>query len=103
MEKTEFLQMIKDIGVCEDDVERRSKLAELEDGISNIFDSNVTLTEQNTKLSTDNESLRSANMKLFLRVGSESPENRLKNETGNEGTKEPRKFDNLFNEKGEIK
>ena len=43
-------------------------------------------------------------MKLFLRVGEErSASERLHNETGVEPPKEKLTFENLFNEKGELK
>lgn len=69
MDKNTFLQKIKDIGVCESDVDRRTMLSELEESMGQVFDQNEQLTTTNQTLTADNETLRSANMKLFLRVG----------------------------------
>lgn len=106
MDKETFLQAITDIGTCEDEVERRTKLTELSEEVVNIFDSNSKLESENTKYQEDNEKLREANMQLFLRVGSNKTEEELKEDkTGikEEEVKEPRKFKDLFDEKGNLK
>lgn len=101
MDKNEFLQAIKEIGTCEDDVQRRTLLTDLQNNVSSVFDDNITLNERNTSLTADNETLRSANMKLFLQVGSDDTD--APNGSEVDKPKEKRKFENLFNEKGEIK
>lgn len=105
MEKQEFLERIVAIGSCDDDVQRRELLSQLSDEASKDYDSIATLTETNTTLLNANEKLRSANMQLFLRIGeSKDPDEVRKDETGiKEREKDKRKFDDLFNEKGEIK
>ena len=105
MDKEEFLNKIKEIGTVEDDVERRTKLTELTESISDIFDSNVDLMKKNKKFEEDNEKLRSANMQLFLRVGANKSEKEIQqDQTGQtEEEKDPRKFEDLFDEKGNIK
>ena len=105
MDKETFLQTIKDIGTCEDEVERRTKLTELSEGVVNIFDSNSDLESQNTKYQEEMEKLREANMQLFLRVGSNKTEEQVKEDkTGiKEDEKEPRKFADLFDDKGKLK
>lgn len=105
MDKEEFLNKIKEIGTCEDEAERRTMLAELNDKVGAVFDENANLTETNKSVIDDNEKLRSANQKLFLMVGADkSDQQRVEDQTGlKEETKEPRKFENLFNEKGELK
>lgn len=104
MDKNEFLQAIREIGTCEDDVIRRDKLNDLQNNISSIFDENLSLTERNTSLTADNETLRSANMKLFLQVGSDdTDEPNTPKPSEEEKPKEKRKFEDLFNEKGELK
>ena len=101
MDKDTFLNAIKEIGTLEDDVERRTKLTELSDSLSNLFDENQTLTESNKKYAEDNEKLRTANMQLFLRVGENKPdETKAEYE---EQEKEPRKFEDLFDDKGNLK
>ena len=101
MDKNEFIQTIKEIGTCEDDVQRRTMLADLQNNVSSVFDDNINLNERNTSLTTDNEALRSANMKLFLQVGSDDSDAPSGSEVNQ--PKEKRKFENLFNEKGEIR
>ena len=111
MDKNEFLKAIKDIGTTEDEVHRRDLLTKLSDDISNIFDTNESLKTTNDKLTQDNkqycddmETLRQANMKLFLRVGGEKTEdNNSGNAENNDEPSKPREFKDLFNEKGELK
>lgn len=104
MDKKTFLEKIQEIGTCEDDVTRRSLLAEVNEGVSGVFDQNEELASSNSSLTEDNEKLRSANMDLFLQIGQpKSPEDLTKGSTGLTPPQEKRKFENLFNEKGEIK
>ena len=102
MDKDSFLEKIKQIGTLEDEVERRTALTELTDEVSGIFDTNSNLMEQNKKYEEDNEKLRQANMSLFLKVGTGKTSEDVKNEN-QDPEKEPRKFEDLFDEKGMIK
>ena len=68
---------------------------------------NTNLTDTNQQLETKINSLKDVNMDLLLRVGTSqnqggNPTSNIQNQ-GNEGEKEPRKFEDLFNEKGELK
>ena len=99
MTKEEFLAKVTEIGTCEDLVEVRTKLTDLSDSVSDIFDTSESLTVSNNSLKEENESLRSANMKLFLKIG----DTNKKPEDEAPEPKEKRSFDNLFNEKGELK
>lgn len=105
MDKEKFLEQITLIGTEEDDIKRRELLAEMQEDISEIFDSNIKLEKENEELTNDNENLRSANMKLFLKVGEQKPDSEvIQSKTGIK--QEPvtkRKFEDLFNEKGGIK
>lgn len=101
MDKVEFQRIIKEIGTCEDEATRREMLTALDEQTSSIFDSVDQLTTQNKTLNEDNEALRSANMKLFLRVGGRTQEDVKKDENHNEPEK--LKFEDLFNEKGGLK
>ena len=105
MDKNEFLEMVKQIGTIEDEVERRTKLTELTDRVSGIFDSNVDLVEKNKKFEEDNEKLRNANMQLFLRVGANKTEKEIQEDQvgKTEEEKDPRKFEDLFDDKGNLK
>ena len=106
MDKQAFLDKLKEIGTSEDETVRRDIIADLTDEVSRVYDENSSLTESNKSYVEDNEKLRSANMKLFLRVGEEkTPQEINENKTGvkNEPTPEPRKFSDLFNDKGGLK
>lgn len=105
--KEELIEEIKSIDTIEDEVARRTKLAELTNEVSTIYDTYSGLEEESHKLKEDNEKLRKANMDLFLQVGTQtkSVEETVKERTGIEEEKEPerKKFEDLFNEKGELK
>jgi predicted double-glycine peptidase len=101
MTKEEYQNLIKQIGQCEDDAQRRELLVTLEEGTTPVFDDVASLTERNKNLTDDNEALRSANMKLFLRVGGRTEEDVRKDEHNEEPKK--LKFEDLFNEKGGLK
>lgn len=105
MNKDEFLEVIKEIGTIDDDVERRTKLSELTESINTIFDTNTDLMEKNRKFEEDNEKLRSANMQLFLRVGANKTEKEIQEDQigKTDEEKEPRKFEDLFDDKGNLK
>lgn len=105
MKKDEFLAKIKEIGTLEDIETVRASLTELSDNVSIVFDSNDELSTEINQYKEDNETLRKANMKLFLRLGDDkSPEEIKKDQVGElEKEKEPRKFEDLFNEKGDLK
>lgn len=106
MSKEEFLQMIKDIGTCESDPERRELLTQLGEVAGKVYDDFTAETEKRAKLETDNETLRDANMKLFLRVGAEKTDKERKDDIAGlkkEEEKEKKNFDDLFDEKGGLK
>lgn len=102
MDRDKFLNKITEIGTTEDEVARRTLLAELSDEVSQVFDNNEALANENAKYVEDNEKLRSANMQLFLRVGEKTSDD-VKKEQKIEEEKEPRKFENLFDDKGNLK
>ena len=104
--KEDFLTAVTAIGTCEDDVQRRELLASLQNETAELFDSHDTLTKSNANLTADNEKLRNANMSLFLQIGAnKTPEQQQRDSTGIESheNKAPRKFEDLFDEKGGIK
>lgn len=105
MKKEEFNSKLQEIGTLEDLADVRVKLAELSDEMNVSFDTATKLEEDNSKLISENEKLRSANMELFLRVGSNKSDEEIKEEKlGKEETDpEPRKFENLFDEAGNLK
>ncbi len=103
MDKETFLNKIKEIGTTEDEVQRRTLLTELNDDASSIFDENETLKTENGQVKEYNETLLVENRKLFMRVSSDKEEGQ--GEEGNQGNAEDEKlkFEDLFDEKGEIK
>lgn len=98
--KQEFLDRIQAIGTCEDEVERRTMLSDLSEEGAAIYDEFDTAETARQAAVADNEKLRAANMKLFLRVGDKAEPDPT---PGVEPPKEKRKFESLFNEKGDIK
>jgi flagellar biosynthesis/type III secretory pathway chaperone len=99
MDKKEFISRIQAIGNCEDNTSRLELLAQLQEDATPDYDRLTELETSNSQLSTDCETLRQANMKLFLRLG----EHKEPDGKPLEEQKEKREFKNLFNEKGEIK
>ena len=73
-------------------------LAELAEHNDEVVVDLTTATTTSTKLTADNEKLRSANLQLFLKVGAEKP---TEKEKPPEDTTP--KFEDLFDEKGELK
>ena len=101
MTREEMIAHIQNIGTCEDDAQRRTMLGELQQNLEQDYDSFDRTQQENAQYRTDNESLRSANMKLFLQVGGRNPEDTLPG--GDDKPKPKPKFEDLFNEKGELK
>lgn len=102
MEKLDFLNTLTQIGTCEDEAQRRDMLATLNTEASQLFDTNAELSKQNDQFKLDNETLRSANMKLFLQVGAgKTPEQIKKDTTGLEDKPDENlTYENLFKEGG---
>ena len=99
MDKQGFIDKITEIGQLEDAAQIRASLAELTDEVSAVFDSNESLTQQNQQYVEDNESLRNANMRLFLQVG----EQRQPEPPAPEQPKpEKLSFEKLFDERGNF-
>lgn len=94
----EFQQRIQAIGTCEDDTERRTLLADLSTDGGETFTHFATVETERDSARDDNEKLRAANMKLFLKVGEPGKTDPDKPED----TKK-RRFEDLFNDKGGIK
>lgn len=99
MDKVEINNRIQAIGQCEDVSQRLELLAKFQEDLEPDYERLTDLETQNSQLSSDNEDLRSANMKLFLRIGAQKGQD--KDEF--EDDKPKREFKNLFNEKGSIK
>lgn len=106
MDKQQFLDTLTNIGTCADETQRRDMLATLNKEATTLFDNHAKLIEQNKNLTTANEDLRSANMKLFMQVGqNKAPEDRLHDQTGHQNPEPKQKltYEALFDEKGGLK
>ena len=104
MDKDTFLEKIKEVGSYETAEEMRAGLAELQNGVSEIYDTNAKLTEQHEHDTTEMEAIRQANMRLFTQLGSEkTPAKQAEEQTGlKQEPVERRKFTDLYNDKGEF-
>ena len=75
MDKENFIEKIKEAGLCEDMVKVRGILAEIQDEVSKVYDESLTMSETLKKNEEDMESLRKANMDLFKKIGSQEKPN----------------------------
>lgn len=79
-------------------------LTQLSDDYEKTLTESETLTASNKTLTENNEKLRQVNADLFLKVGTPQKETENKEKEREGQTKEKElSFDNLFNEKGELK
>lgn len=101
MTKEDFISRLTAIGTCGDDAERRELLATLGEDVGKDYDDLAAAVADRERLTDDNERLRDANMKLFVRVG--DPAKPAPNNNPNNDKKEKPRFEDLFNEKGGIK
>ena len=100
MTKQEYTERLQQIGICEDETERRDLIAQLiQDGGAD-YDTHATVLSERDQLQADNENLRSANMKLFLQIGDHNDPG---DNPGSNPQKKEMKFEDLFDEKGGIK
>lgn len=104
MDKEAFLEKIKEVGSFETAEEMRAGLAEIQNGVSEVYDSNISLKEQHEHDTIEMEAIRSANMKLFTQLGAETtPAKQTEEQTGlKQEPVERRKFENLYNDKGDF-
>lgn len=103
MTKEEHTKAIQDIRqlVQDDDGKITELLTNLSDAYGEIIAENSDYQLKNEKLKNDNEKLRDTNMRLFLKVG--SPKDDTTEEKTDEKPEEKLTFENLFDEKGELK
>lgn len=104
MDKDTFLAKIQELGSMETAEEMRAGLAELQNGVTEIYDSNANLLDQHNHDTIEMEAIRQANMKLFTQLGTDkSPVKQAEEQTGlKQEAVERRKFENLYNDKGEF-
>ena len=99
MTKDELTQALTNIGTVTDEAERRQLITQVTAAVNELHQSNETLTQSNSKYKTDMEHLQKYNMDLYLQVQGQKKEPPVK--TPEE--KPVLKYENLFDEKGEIK
>ena len=104
MDKDTFLEKIKEVGSHETPEEMRAGLAELQEGVGSVFDTNAQLTEQHEKDVAEMEAIRQANMKLFTQLGTDkTPKEQTEEQTGlKQEAVERRKFEDLFDNNGDF-
>lgn len=106
MTKEEIIEKLTNIGTIEDEVERRDLLTSLIDDVQGQYDIFETTKTENESLKDENQKLVDYNRKLFMKVSiDETPETINQELTGKPDieTREPRKFEDLFDEKGNLK
>lgn len=97
--KDEIIQLIVNAGSCESIEEIRAKLVDLQSEVENDYTEHEKIVQERDELKLHNDKLTKANMELYLKSGSS------KGTSNNMKEQEPEKlsFDQLFNEKGELK
>lgn len=98
-EHTAKIMEIKEKTHDMDDGAISNLLADLSDDYGILLSKIDEINLQNEKLKNDNDNLRDSNMRLFLRVGKEPDPDETP------ASEEPKKrtYENLFNEKGDLK
>lgn len=104
MDKETFLSKVQELGQLETAEEMRAGLAELQNGVTEVFDANANLTNQHEADTKEMEAIRQANMKLFTQLGTDTtPAKQVEEQTGlKQETVERRKFENLYDDKGNF-
>lgn len=104
--KDELLTQIQELGNVEDIETVRARLADIQNEVSAVYDETDNLTAADQQNKERIRKLESANMDLFLQVGSMKDDKEIKkDQTGIDEDDPPqkRKFEDLFDEKGGIK
>lgn len=100
MTRDELTQALTDIGTATDDAQRRALLTQVTGAVNDLFQSNDTLTTANTAFEQQVQQLQGYNMELYLQVqGQKKQEPAGKKEE----EQKPLKFEDLFDEKGDLK
>lgn len=105
MNKQEYIERLQAIGTEADEAQRRELIAQMIEDGGNDYDDHAAAVAARDQALADNEDLRAANMRLFKRIGNpEQPGAAPGAPIGAEGAPQSkRKFESLFNEKGELK
>lgn len=100
MTREELNQALTDIGTVTDEAQRRTLITQVTGAVNELFQNNDTLTQSNTQFEQQVKQLQGYNMDLYLQVQGQkkTSEPIVKQEE-----KQPLKFEDLFNEKGDLK
>lgn len=101
MKKEDLKTRIQTIGGLATMEEVRSELAKFQGELETDYEERDELQATNQNLTTDMETLRQANMRLFLQVGSKEDPGKKKTDEGK--SDENLTYDNLFDDKGGLK
>lgn len=104
--KDELIAQIQDLGKAEDIETVRARLAELTNEVSAVYAESENLTQVKEQNENRIRQLESANMDLFLQVGSMKDDKEIKEDQTGIKEEDPtpkRKFEDLFDDKGGIK
>lgn len=99
MNREELSQALTDIGTVTDEAQRRALLTQVTGAVNDLFQTNDTLTQANTQFEQQVQQLQGYNMELYLQVQGQKKTDPVKTEP----EKTPLKYEDLFNEKGELK
>ena len=99
MTREELNQALTNIGTVTDDAERRQLITTVTAAVNELNQSIDTLTQSNNKFKTDMEQLQKYNMELYLQVQGQKKTDPIEKTE----EKPSLKYENLFDEKGDIK
>lgn len=99
MTREELNQALTDIGTVTDDAQRRQLVTQVTAAVNELHQTNDTLTQSNTKFEADMAQLQRYNMELYLQVQGQKQSNPIEKPE----EKPVLKYEDLFDEKGEIK
>lgn len=99
MTREELNQALTDIGTVTDDAQRRQLVTQVTAAVNELNQNIDTLTQSNTKFETDMAQLQKYNMELYLQVQGQKKSDPIEKPE----EKPVLKYEDLFDEKGEIK
>ena len=102
MDKKAIEERLKAIGECSSIEEARSLIIDFQKEVLQDYDDHEKVLAERETFKNENESLRQANMKLFLQIGS-TEDNKQEKPIKEETDPDNLTYDNLFNEEEELK
>lgn len=100
MEREELSQALTDIGTVTDEAQRRNLITQVTGAVNELFQTNDTLTQANTNFEQQVKQLQGYNMELYLQVQGQKKQT---DPIEKQEERPPLKFENLFDEKGDLK